>query len=256
MTLNIAVLSDIHGNLAALDAVLADVATQGCDVVVNLGDILSGPLQPAETADRLMALPHIVTIAGNHERQLLGVQDADPLSSDGYAALHTSAEHRAWLRSLPQTHWLRDDILLVHGTPHSDHTYWLESVDPVAPDGFRAATPDEVRERLGDVGAARLVLCGHTHVPRTVQCGGVCIANPGSVGLQAYTDDHVAPHRMQVGTPHARYAIAREVPGGGWRIEHRAVAYDWHPPAALAAQRGRPDWAEALATGRVAWPFG
>ena len=54
--MKIAVLSDIHGNIAALDAVLADAADRGADRIVNLGDICSGGLFPVETADRLMAL--------------------------------------------------------------------------------------------------------------------------------------------------------------------------------------------------------
>ena len=65
--LRIAAISDIHGNLPALEAVLADIARRGADLVVNCGDILSGPLWPAETAERLMAL-NLPTIAGNHER--------------------------------------------------------------------------------------------------------------------------------------------------------------------------------------------
>ena len=68
--MTIAILSDIHGNIAALDAVLADIAARGVTRIVNLGDILSGPLFPGETADRLMAM-NLPTIAGNHERQLL-----------------------------------------------------------------------------------------------------------------------------------------------------------------------------------------
>ena len=68
--MKVAAISDIHGNLPALDAVLADIATQSVDVIVNLGDILSGPLWGAATADRLMPL-ELPTIAGNHERQLL-----------------------------------------------------------------------------------------------------------------------------------------------------------------------------------------
>src|SRR4051794_36985237 len=68
--MRIAALSDVHGNLAALDAVLADLAGQDVDAVVNLGDLLSGAVQPRETADRLMALG-LPTVRGNHERQLL-----------------------------------------------------------------------------------------------------------------------------------------------------------------------------------------
>jgi predicted phosphodiesterase len=65
----LAAISDIHGNLAALDAVLAHIARRGVGKIVNLGDILSGPLQPSETADRLMALA-LPTISGNHVAHL------------------------------------------------------------------------------------------------------------------------------------------------------------------------------------------
>ena len=68
--MRIAFLSDIHGNLPALQAVRDDMARRGVDQVINGGDILSGPLWPRETADVLMALDW-PTIAGNHERQLL-----------------------------------------------------------------------------------------------------------------------------------------------------------------------------------------
>ena len=77
--MKLAVISDIHGNLLALRAVLADIARQGVDQTVNLGDILSGPLQPAETADLLMTC-NFPTIRGNHERQLLALLDRpDPV---------------------------------------------------------------------------------------------------------------------------------------------------------------------------------
>ena len=87
--MKLAVVSDIHGNLGALHAVLEDIARESVDGIVNLGDILSGPLQPAETADFLMT-QSFVTIRGNHERQLLALIDGpreriDPGTSDGYA---------------------------------------------------------------------------------------------------------------------------------------------------------------------------
>ncbi|RZJ04465.1 MAG: metallophosphoesterase [Haliea sp.] len=255
-----AVLSDIHGNLTALEAVLADVARQGVERILNLGDILSGPIQPAETADFLMARDFI-TIAGNHERQLLQARAAqviDPLTSDGYAAMKIGASHAAWIASIPASHWLEEDVLMVHGTPGSDLVYWLETVTQGmgidGSRGMREATADEVSQRLASgslqTGGASLVLCGHTHIPRAVQCGATLIVNPGSVGLQAYEDAHPHPHRTENGSPHARYALV-ERGNAGWSVDHRAIAYDWHAPAQLAAANGRPDWAYALTTGRT-----
>ena len=255
-------MSDIHGNLLALEAVLADIARQDVDAMVNLGDLLSGPLQPAETADRLMALQAsgTATIAGNHERQLLALWDAgavraDLSTSDGYAVTRLEPRHVAWLCTLPLHHWPASDILMVHGTPGSDCTYWLESIDAEVPDGLRPATSSEVAGRLqGDPRAAHacLVLCGHTHVPRAVRVGPTLIVNPGSVGLQAYSDGRPVPHRVETGSPHARYALlARDDGAGDWHCTDRHVAYDWDTQARIALERGRPDWAHALATGRM-----
>lgn len=260
--MRIAAISDIHGNLPALRAVLDHIARQGADVIVNLGDILSGPLQPRETADFLMGRPDIVTIAGNHERQVLALWDdpsrpRDPASSDGYTVLQLEPRHADWLRSLPPVHWLADDVLLVHGTPGSDLVYWMESVVPGlgvdGGSGMRPATAQELAQRLATregVQAASLVLCGHTHVPRAMRSGGTLVVNPGSVGLQGYEDVHPLPHRMEIGSPEARYAIVERTPQG-WAVTHHAVPYDCEPQARLAADRGRPDWAAALATGRL-----
>lgn len=256
--MKLAAISDIHGNLPALEAVLADIAGQGVDQVVNLGDILSGPLQPAETADLLMARG-FPTIRGNHERQVLELIDQgqylDPLGTDGYTAAQLGSAHLAWIRSLPESLALAGgEVLLCHGTPASDLIYWLETTIPGFgaghATGIRPATADEVRERLGATARSghSLVLCGHTHVPRLAQCGDVLIVNPGSVGLPAYDDEHPHPHVVENGAPHARYAIAEKT-GAGWHVDLRAVPYDHLAQSRVAASRGRSDWAHALATG-------
>ena len=260
--MRIAVLSDIHGNLPALQAVLAEVDRERPDLVVNLGDSLSGPLQPAETADLLMARGGPV-IAGNHERQLLRLRGRperwDATDSDGYAATQLREAHWDWLASIPAPgQRVADEVLLIHGTPASDLHYLLETATPMfqpgGGPGVRAATEAEVRERLsavlGDAQPPTLVLCGHTHMPRAVQCGPMLVVNPGSVGLQAYDWDWPHPHVMETGHPHARYVIV-ERRAAGWAVQWRAVPYDGAAQAALAQARGRPDWAYALATGRM-----
>ncbi len=247
--MKIAAISDIHGNLEALDAVLADIARHGVDVTVNLGDIVSGHLQPRATAARLMALD-LPTIRGNHERQLLG-DVARMGASDAYAREQLLPAQLAWIAALPASLRLRQDVLLVHGTLTSDLVYFLDSVTP---QGSRAATPDEVAERAGAVDAA-LILCGHTHMPRQLRLAdGRLVVNPGSVGLQAYDDEHGYPHVMENGTPHARYAIAEQGADGAWTAHFHAVEYDWDKAARLALANGRPDWVRPLRTGRVGPP--
>ena len=244
--MKIAAISDIHGNLDALDAVLADIALRGVDMIVNLGDIVSGHLQPRATAARLMALD-LPTIRGNHERQLFG-DTARMGASDAFARAQLLPEQLAWIAALPATLRLRKDVLLVHGTPQSDLVYFLDSVTP---QGSRAATPAEVAERAGPADAA-LILCGHTHMPRSMRLDdGRLVVNPGSVGLQAYDDDHGHPHVMENGTPHARYAIAEQGADGAWTAHFHAVAYDGEQAARLALANGRPDWVTPLRTGRV-----
>ncbi|MFX1677114.1 metallophosphoesterase family protein [Paraburkholderia sp. A2WS-5] len=243
--MKIAALSDIHGNLAALDAVLRHIRSQDADLIVNLGDIVSGSLLPAETADRLMALD-LPTIRGNHERQLLG-SDIEPMrQSDRFARAALRADQLDWITRLPATLSIGDDVLMVHGTPDNDLDYFLETVTDA---GCRAATLEEVERRAGH-GAERLILCGHTHMPRCATLGdGRLVVNPGSVGLQAYDDDRPWPHRIETGSPHARYATVTRT-ASGWRAEFHAVEYDWDAAADLARANGRPEWERALREGR------
>ncbi|WP_206245783.1 metallophosphoesterase family protein [Novosphingobium terrae] len=243
--MKIAAISDIHGNIAALDAVLRDIAKHSIDQIVNLGDICSGSLFPRETADRLIPL-EFPTIRGNHERQVLTLPLDRMGPSDRYAAQTLTPAQLAWFDSLPQTIRLNEDILLVHGTPNSDLDYLLETVTP---EGLRRATQAEIKDRAGNCDA-RVILCGHTHLARVERLhDGRLIVNPGSVGLPAYTDDHPYPHSVEAGSPQARYAIVSDN-GGDWSAEIHCVDYDWEQAACVALSNGRQEWAIALRTGR------
>lgn len=247
-----AILSDIHGNLPALEAVLAAITAEGIERVVQLGDALSGPLWPAETADRLMALDW-PAIAGNHERQVLTLPRERMGSADRHAAERLGDAQRAWLRALPATRWLGEDIFCCHGTPGSDLVYLMETVTPDfglhGSSGIRAASAAELAERLG-AARAPVVLCGHSHVPRVAQVGSSLLVNPGSVGLPAYDDDHPHRHHVETGSPLARWAVLERA-GAGFGVALRATPYDHEGAAQQAEANGRGDWADALRTGRV-----
>jgi predicted phosphodiesterase len=241
-----AVIADIHSNVAALDAALADIHEQRCDGIVDLGDCVSGPLFPRETATRLMDRG-IESLRGNHERQLTTLSRPQMGPSDSFADGELTAEQKTWIAGRPTQLELGGNILAIHGSPASDIEYLLETVEP---EGCRPAHDHEVEARLTGVTQA-LVLCGHTHLQRKMHLAdGRLIVNPGSIGLPAYADEKPFPHTCEAGSPHARYATIDRTEGG-FRVEFHAVAYDWVTAARLAETRGRFDWGAALRTGRA-----
>ncbi|SDS95636.1 metallophosphoesterase family protein [Actinoplanes derwentensis] len=248
--MRIAVISDVHGNLPALDAVVVAIEAERVDLTVNCGDLLSGYVQPAETADRLIGLG-LPTVAGNHERQVLTFGPDRIGMADRVTRELLTERHLEWLRSLPATVSPVPGVLAFHGSPTDDLQYLMHTVDAA---GAREASLDEVVRRLGDavVGGFSLLLCGHTHLPGALRLpGGALLVNPGSVGWPAYDDDEPFPHRMEAGSPHARFAVVDDV-SGVWEVSFRQVEYPWERAAGFAEGFGRADVAAALRTGRVA----
>ncbi len=232
-----AIVADVHGNRWALEAVLEDIARRGISQIVNAGDHLFGPLDPAGTADILMRLD-LTSVAGNQDRELI----------DGsFVETRLNAGHRDWLATLRLRLELPGGMLLFHGTPEHDDVYLLESVRSGGV--VSLASDAEIAARLGAV-SQTLLLCGHTHIPRTVEAGGRLIVNPGSVGLQAYADDFPVSHVMETGSPFARYAVVERAETG-WHVDHIAIGYDVESAARTAERNGRTDWAWRLRTGRV-----
>ncbi|MCE1252898.1 MAG: metallophosphatase family protein [Anaerolineae bacterium] len=239
-----ALVSDIHGNLPALEVVTADLKSRRINTVINLGDHLSGPLWPLETARFLMQQDWI-HITGNHDRKTVSQPPAEHNPSDRYAYQSISGVELAWLGSLPADLHLGEQIFLFHGAPGSDTTYLLENI---VNERLSLAAPADIRARLKDV-KTPLLLCGHTHKTRVVLMDdGQLIVNPGSVGLPAYSDDTPVFHVCENGSPHARYAVLEKSPAG-WKVELISLMYDYKKAAERARLNNRPDWQHCLLTG-------
>lgn len=243
----VAVLSDVHGNRWALEAVLEELDRRGVRRLLNLGDCLYGPLDPSGAAELLLRY-EIPTVSGNEDRMILtppgGPGDSPTLE---FTRADLDAAHLRWLESLPPTLATEDGIFMFHGTPRDDTEYLLFEVTPA---GARPRDPNEVQALLPSTGGAPL-LCGHDHVQQTVRLpDGRLVLDPGSVGLPAYDDDHPHHHVMQAGSPHARCSLLRRS-DGAWMVEHLQVEYDWRAAAAAAERNGRPDWARWLLSGRA-----
>jgi predicted phosphodiesterase len=252
----IAVLADIHGNTPALAAVLAAVDAEAVDLVLNLGDIVSGAVDPRGTLDLLAERPDVVTVRGNHERQVLTLPYDEMGGADRVASSVLTDADRTWLGSLPLTARPVPGVLAFHAVPDDDATYLTQTVverTAENPEGVREATDGELVERLGSAyGAYELYLCGHTHQARTRPLpDGSLLVNPGSVGWPAYAGETPHPHRVEAGAPEARFAILSRPENGGWTAELFAVPYDHEDAAASAERLGRPDHAHMLRTGRL-----
>ncbi|MEZ5819486.1 MAG: metallophosphoesterase family protein [Xanthobacteraceae bacterium] len=242
-----AAIADEHGNHLALEAVLADIRAHGVTDIVDLGDMASGPLDARRTMDRLMALD-AVHVLGNHDRWLIDrpVEKMGAWERPAYPQLN--AAHFDWLRTVPATRVFRDQVFLCHATPADDNVYWLEAVTP---EGAVTMAPLDAIEKEAEGISLPLILCGHTHVARAVRLrDGRLVVNPGSVGGPGFSYNVPFAHRIEAGTPDARYAILELTPAG-WSVTFRHVPYDNAAMAALAARNGDKEFALALSTGWV-----
>ena len=238
-----AAIADVHGNCPALEAVLADIAALGIDDVVNLGDHVSGPLEAARTADLLMARA-FPSVRGDQDRILVELWQAGSSTRADFRQLER--RHFEWMASQPPTLRYREQVLLCHGSPRNDAAFWLERV---MDDGSVRPVSIAAIEAEAEGIEAELILCAHSHIPRVVRLrDGRMVVNPGSVGLPGYDGKAPVPYVVEVGTPHACYAIL-DRGRAGWSATIRYVPYDSGPMAELARSKGMEVWANAIATG-------
>ena len=211
--MRIALIADIHGNLAALEAALAEIETLRPDRLIVAGDVVDGGPDTGACWRRVKALGAPV-IRGNHERYIFdyGTPRADPAwSSPQFAPLRVaraelSAAEIAELAALPPT-WSdpsMPDLLVVHASLRGDN----DSIFPYTPD----AQIDPMFEGIAP--AVKLIVRGHNHACSTREWGGRRIVTTGSTGLP------------QDGNPAAQFLVIELRADGEWHVRHRAVRYD------------------------------
>jgi len=179
---NIAVLSDVHGVLPVLDAVLAEPEVRAAEGIVVCGDHAAGP-QPVEVLDRLAALDNVVLVRGNADRELVALARGEestvgePYEIDQWAASQLTAAHVDLLANMPHPVVLDvagfGPVVFCHGTPRDDDEVVLVDTRLERWEEVFADLPDEVRT----------VMCGHTHMPFARLVDRRMVANPGSVGM-------------------------------------------------------------------------
>jgi predicted phosphodiesterase len=211
----VAALYDVHGNLPALDAVLAEV---DADLILVGGDFVAGPW-PAETCDRLRALGDRARfIRGNADREVVEPsgrgqgEGGPPPGLMEFVRERLSAEQLAFLADLPETASIEADglgsVLFCHATPRSDE----ELLTRISPDERWSAA-------LAGVGEG-IVVCGHTHVQFDRVVGDIRVVNAGSVGMPYEREPGAYWTMLGPGVDPRRTAYEPgDIAGSGWPEE-------------------------------------
>lgn len=205
-----AIISDVHGNAFALEAVLREVAQAAPDVIINLGDQLEGPANPAQAA-QMQAELGAIEVRGNNEEKLWAGGRRTPLSVEigNWLTAQVPLPLLERLAQLPLTA-RAGEIFCCHGTPHSAWESLLWAWDE---GGFyRSRGPHELRALVEPL-EAEVVVCGHTHRAGATRVADTLVVNCGAVTDQVDGD------------PRARWTLL-EKRGGHWATEFRATPYD------------------------------
>jgi putative phosphoesterase len=216
-TMKIAVLSDIHGNAVALEAVLKDLKRQGdVDLIIVPGDLYVFCSAPNEVFDILQQLPHTRFLLGNTDRYLLEENYPSTPGSESWqdtlllsfrwTAEHLTPQAFQFLKTLPPVQVIRQgdqQLLAVHGSPRSDE------------EGLTVETAAEDLQGMSVDPQVSIIIGGHTHLPMDRLIGHTRVINAGSIGLPFDGD------------PRASYVIISNLAeGASARIKIRRVVYD------------------------------
>lgn len=230
----VALISDVHGNVRALEAVLADARSRGVTRFISLGDIATLGPHPRKAIKRTREVA-TVAIRGNHDHHVLQADLLQPGGGDrnrirdliSWSAGQLGSSERTYLRGLRGEDTLvlgGVTILCCHGSPRA----FDEFMGPGEAD-------EKMAEMLQGV-TADVIAAGHTHCPMLRRTGGITVVNPGSVGLAS---PRWPPGAQAEAAPWAEYGIL-ECSGQGIGVHLRRVAYDWRAHLDDARREGMP----------------
>lgn len=239
--MKMAVISDIHGNLYALEAVLKDIEARGIKAVYCAGDLVGYGPRPNEVID-LIRNKGIPAVMGNYDdaignaRIVCGCDYKDEESlrigegSIAWTRDNTTDANKHWLRELPAEIRLSEpglETLLVHGSPRAINEYLHED------------TPEEYLNELLAGSGADVLICGHTHLPYAIRVKAGFVINAGSAGKPKH------------GNPNVTYAVV-DCRGGLLQVDIVEVRYDFERTAREIESSGLPaELAEIIRTGRA-----
>lgn len=229
--MKIAIISDIHGNNEALDAVLKDIEGQKCDKIFCLGDLAMAGPEPSKVVNRVKDLlknDKFFLIQGNTDEKLgtynekfeKVLDEHVPVMASAYRAdlKDLTSDDKEFLANLPENLIVDENgvkIMLCHGSPRKNDENITGDL-----------SIEKVEEMVANADA-EVIFCGHTHVP----CGfatntGKTVVNVGSVG-RPFSEN-----------PKACYSIINIADNGDYEIEHRLIKYDIETAAKKLENRG------------------
>ncbi|NLV26997.1 MAG: CHAD domain-containing protein [Methanomicrobiales archaeon] len=231
--LTLALISDVHANLPALEAVLTDAKEKGATAVCNAGDSIGYGAFPDEVVTRLRNA-HVLSVMGNYDRSVLTqkwklkkIRSSEKKEAMQFAYRHLSKENREYLKNLPRQIKLRirdKNLLITHGSPDSLTEYLVME------------TPDSRYSEIVDKTDADVIITGHSHLPSIKSVNGVWFINCGSVG------------RSEDGDPRACYALLTVDP---FSIIHIRVPYEIDKAIEAIYERHLPEsFAKVISEGK------
>ncbi|MBC8228492.1 YfcE family phosphodiesterase [bacterium] len=236
--MKVALIGDVHANLPALEAVLADAHQREVEAIWNVGDSVGYGAFPEEVIQRLQQ-ESVLSIVGNYDIKVLKVKKKkgklqknkipEIWFAFNWAYDNLSKARRKYLRSLPKKIRLEQDgkrILLTHGSPDSNEEH------------LKSETSEERLRELAEMANADVIICGHSHQPFKRKVGDVWFINTGSVG------------RPDDGDPRACYAILNMKPGF-FQLRHYRIEYDVAQAVAAIREHDLPEaFAQMVLQGR------